>query len=476
MERFNILRNYVKFYNNVQVSATYSIPRSLLQNYSNSGIAGLVYAALKETVNHQAILGVTIKDEGSKEPKWVRLQTIDLRELVKIINVDPNASPDEWVQDAHRVPLTTTEDLPLWRVVVAFQDSALIENGGRVSFAVGFFGHHAFADGLSCGAFHLTFLDALNTLISSSSIPPSNSNEAAILSVPKLPLVPNLEMKATLSVSILFALYQIFKAFTYNPIDPLNWSGPNVSADQPRPPISSLISFSLPPLLVNKLVAKCRSEKTTITALVAALVARKLAVMYPEYKHFTGSVPFSLRKFTGHTARDMGCYVSNVEPHFSSEAKPPRGYISCASSTSEKSSPGEDAALWALARTTKEFITTKTSTTHNQMVNMLKFVSDYKSYFMGLLGKKRAHAFEVTNIGVVDGGVGNVEEGKASFDRVIFSSGHCTYGNPYCIYLATAKNGYMTVAVGWEVGVVGDEEAKDLLGFLEGVFKGLVEV
>jgi hypothetical protein len=474
MERFNILRNHVKFYNNVGVTAAYSVPRPLLQNFGNAGIEGLVYAAMKETLNHQPILGVTIKDEGSKEPKWVRLETIDLREVVKVVNADPKTSFDKWVQDCHRVPFSRLEELPVWRTVVAFQDSALIGNGSHVSFGVGFFAHHAIGDGLSCGAFHLTFVDALNILISHPTNPLSNLGEMAVISVPKLPLVPCLEMKATLSVSMLFFITQVFKAYVYNPVDRINWSGPLINAATPRPPISQTRSFSLPPSAVGKLVAKCREQKTTITALVAILVARKLAIMYPNYKRFTGLVPFSLRKFTGHSARDMGCFVSNVEPYFSSEAKPPRGYISCALSSDEKVSSREDEELWDGARACKKFIDEKTSTTHNQNVNLLKFVSDYPKYFLGLLGSKRAHAFEVTNIGIVDGGSGK-DEGKACFDRVMFSTGHCTFGSPYCVYLATAKNGFMTVALSWEVGVVG-EEAKDMLGWLEGKLKGLADV
>ena len=404
----------------------------------------------------------------------MRLETIDLREVVKVVNVDANASSDSWVQEGHRAPFDRLEELPLWRIIVAVQDSSLIGNGSHVSVAVGFFGHHAISDGLSCGAFHLTFLDALNNLTSRPPHQFSNMGEAVIVP-PQLPLLPNLELKATLSVSILFVIIQVFKAFVYNPVDQLNWSGPRISADTPRPPICNTRSFSLPALAVGKLVAKCREQKTTITALVTIIIARKLAVMYPEYKRFTGTVPFSLRKFTGHSPRDMGCYVSNVEPYFSSEARPPRGYISCASSPDEKTSSSDREKMWDGARACKKFVDINTSTTHNQNVNLLKFVSDLPKYFLGLLGSKRAQAFEVTNLGVVDGGAGKGDDSKASFDKVMFSSGQCTFGNPYNVHLATAKNGFMTAALSWETGIVGDEEAKDLFSCLEDELMGLVE-
>jgi hypothetical protein len=474
MERWNILRNNVKFYNDIQVTATYSVPRALLQHFGNDRIEGLIYAALIETLKHQPIMGVTIEDEGTKEPKWRRLSTINLREVVKVINADPNANPDKWVQDTHRAPMPQIGELPLWKVIIAFQDSALLGNERHVPFAVGFFAHHAIADGISLGSFHLTFLEALNALIASPGSAPSNSNEAATITVPKLPLVPNLEMKATLSVSILFVVIQLFKAFFYDPIDPLNWAGPLVNAEHPRPPIASNRSFSLSSPLVSKLAAKCRTEKTTITALVTVLTARKLATMYPEYKRFTGTIPFSLRKFTGHSPKDMGVYVSRVTPYFSSEANPPRGYISCVSSLDGKLHLGNDKELWESARTLKKFISESTSTIHNQMVNMVKFVSDIRKYFLVMLGTKRQSAFEVTNIGVIDGGVGSDEE-MASFDRLMFSGGGSTYGEPYAVFLATAKHGYMTVSIVWQDVVVSDEGAKDMLGFLEESLRELAE-
>lgn len=211
---------------------------------------------------------------------------------------------------------------------------------------------------------------------------------------------------------MIFTLVQIFKAYVYSPVDPLNWSGPIIRAASPRPPICITSSFSLPPSAISGLVFLCRQEKTTITALVTVLVARKRAIMYPSHTRFTGTVAFSLRKFTKHSQSDMGCYVSDVKPYFSSEANPPCGYISCRSSSCNETRPANanananDKQLWENARICKKFIEETTSSTHNQMVNMLKFVTDYPKYFMGLLGTKRPHAFEVSNIGVLDGGVG----------------------------------------------------------------------
>jgi len=65
----------------------------------------------------------------------------------------------------------------------------------------------------------------------------------------------------------------------------------------------------------------------------------------------------------------------------------------------------------------KKFINENTKTTTNQNVTMLRFASDYPKYFF-MLGGKRRHAFEVTHLGVLDGGVpegGGNGRGKNDF-------------------------------------------------------------
>ncbi|KAI9732418.1 MAG: hypothetical protein M1834_001626 [Cirrosporium novae-zelandiae] len=491
MERFNIVRSYVKFYNKVQVAATYTAPRSILGKTSDSktGFRNLIYSALAETLNTQPILGVTIEDEGSQEPRWVRLETIDLCEIVKFIEEDPNSNPDSWIQAGHREPLDRLEELPVWRVIVAVQGSARTattdeeREGDTFSFTLAFFCHHAIGDGLSAGAFHLTLLDALNHLLDNPSTLVVTS-ESTTIPVPKLPLIPTLEMGTPLPISLFYALKKIFQTYIYSPVDPQEWSGPLIDPSGPRPPICNLRSFTLDPAIVSKLVSRCREEKTSLTALITVLVARKLALMYPTHSRFRGTIPFSMRKFTGHTQQDMGVFVSNAQPYFSSEATPPTGYISCrsppSSSKENPTGPKDDKELWHSARACKSFLNTTTSTPTNQNVGLLGYAHDLPNYFLGLLGTKRAHAFEVTNIGVLDGGVVDTpnndfhKKERVTFNKVAFSGSVCTYGDPYCVSVASARGGELSVSVCWDGGVLGEEEVGVFVAGLEGWLRGLV--
>lgn len=426
------------------MTAVYTAPKSLVQKYG--GVQDLIYASLAATINHHPILGVTIEDEATPQPRWVRLENIDLRQIV---NVDTDPKPDldldAWINSGHRLPFKTTTDLPLWRIIVA-TDIPKPNNGQDVvSFAVGIIYHHGIGDGISGAAFHLTFRDALNALTTSAN-PPTNDH---LIPVPTLPLLPSLEMGTPLPIGIWFTLKIIIATFIYSPKDALLWTGPPISASAPRPPPVNIRTVILPAPTVAKLLAACRENKTTITGLITALIGRKLALAYPTYTHFAASIPISLRKFTGHTSRDMGVFVTDGKTLFSSEPTTPSGYLSCSPPPSTTTS---DTSLWDSARQVKAFLSAKASTPRNHGVGLLKFVAgDFPKFFKGSLGTKRSHSFELTNVGVVEGGVGG--EG-AFFDRVLFSCGGCTFGPPFSFQLATAKGGDMCLNLRWEDGIV----------------------
>ncbi|KAH9213869.1 hypothetical protein DL95DRAFT_366382 [Leptodontidium sp. 2 PMI_412] len=474
MEQFNIIRNHVKFYNNFQVSATYTIPRSALRTPDLASFKSLIYSTLRETLKNQPILNVLIEDEGTPKPKWKRAETIDLQEHVKIMEHNPASSPDAWLTEGHAERLDRVDEIPAWRVRVGVQELDLVATKSpTLSFLLAFYGHHAIVDGVSCGAFHMTFLEALNNLIEN---PSSITTSPLIRTPPNLQLILSLEEATPLPISIWFAIKQIIKAFIYNPTDPNNWSGPPIPSSLPTV-TPNLRTFSLGPDTVSQLIQKCRENSTTITALISVLTARKIAEMHPSHTHLAGVIPFSFRKFSGHGPRAMGVFVSTVTPYFAFEANPPRGYISCASAPDDRPDGRDNEALWESARQTRQFIAAGSASSKDQMVGLLKFPNDLKSFFLGMWGKKRDHAFEVSNVGAVDGGIGAAaaEGGKAWFDRMVFSSGLCVYGDPFSVLVVSAKGGHLTVSVGWMSEVTEEREGVALCEYLNKWMSGLTE-
>jgi hypothetical protein len=461
MERFNISRNHLRFYNSVGMTAVYTVPKGT----SSAAIRGdalkpLVHAALRGTMDTQPIMGVGIENEGELVPKWLQLDKVNLDAVVKFLPTSPNL--EEWIQEEHQKPFERVEELPLWRIVA----SPLTAEGSddNLSFALGFFYHHAIGDGLSGGAFHMTFLDALNAILAKG-LP--ELKEVSVVTVRRQPLIPNVELVVPLSISAFFAIKEIFKAFVYSPFQPTDWTGPNIDEKTPRPPRSNCRIFSISAQNVNALVARCRQEQSSLTALIAVLIAHKLSLLHPTHSRFTANIPFSLRKFGGISDRAMGVFVSNIRPTFSSEDKPPSDAINCQSFPAV--SELEGSAFWDSVRKCRKFIQDKTSSPADQNVGLLKFVKDFASFFRGKFGTQREHAFEVTNIGVVDGtskASSRGGDGGASFNRIIFSSGLCTYADPYTFLLATARDGEMAVTVSWESGIVMDADALEVFNWL----------
>lgn len=123
---------------------------------------------------------------------------------------------------------------------------------------------------------------------------------------------------------------------------------------------------------------------------------------------------------------------------------------------------------------------------------MLAYVSDLRDLFGKKLGGRREHAFEVTNLTTIEGGVLGREEtptqtqeqeggggdqekmkGRASFDRAWFCGGMSTYGSPWVVSVVSVRGGWMNVCVTWEEGVVLEEEAVEMKGWLEGCLREL---
>lgn len=472
LEKFLIHQHLVKFYTSVQVACVYTLSKTA-PAFVDGDIRGFILAALGKTIERHPVLSVALTGEDSPQPSFKRLDQIDLREIVHFVEADPAdlTAVDARIQDEHRKPFHRTQDLPLWRCEV-------ISSKDITSFALSFSFHHVVGDGLSGAAFHRTFRNTLNDLIESGETSPRASSKPEIIQVPKLDLVPHLEESMDLPLTALFMLTKAFKTYLYSSTDTLEWSGPPIQ--DALPPLSNTRTFYLPQSVVKDLRNGCRKHQATITALVTVLVARILGVLYPTHSRLIASVPFSLRKFSKHSPDDMGCFTAIAEPWFSADKSLPWGYISCRSSTAHagETASADDNKIWKAASECKEFIHKRSSSSENLSVGLTKFVSDYRQHFLGMLGGRRRHAFNVTNIGVVDGGISSVaglEEHKTAFDRAVFSAGASTSGSPYTVCLASAKDGYMSVTLNWEKGVVEDSTAGELSVSLEKELNRLAE-
>lgn len=130
---------------------------------------------------------------------------------------------------------------------------------------------------------------------------------------------------------------------------------------------------------------------------------------------------------------------------------------------------------WQAIRALKTSINKNVKPT-DSLVGMLRWAGNLHNYLSGHQGKKRAVSFELSNIGVVDGGCGNGKrDGEVVFERFMFACSIPSIAAPYDFCLASAKGGDMTLVVQWEEGVLSREEAEEMIGSLEADLRRLVD-
>ncbi|KAL3447841.1 hypothetical protein BJX65DRAFT_307519 [Aspergillus insuetus] len=241
LERYYIAQHHVNFHTKVQLTALYKVPKLLIPSEDSNGFERLLYAALAETISHHPIMSAVLEGYGTSKPKWRRLDKINLRKLVTV--VDKHTPPMEWIQKEHCLSFDHVDELPLWRIVAAISPESR-EQEQHVHFNLGGFFFHGIADGISTAAFHLTFLDALNKLAEGEiSLSTEPLDVAAIVQAPPdQPLLPNLEMSGSLRLELKFILKTIFKDLIHPTADSQHWSGPVIS-DSPDPAIPKFSSL-----------------------------------------------------------------------------------------------------------------------------------------------------------------------------------------------------------------------------------------
>ena len=411
-ERYNIARNYVRFYNNVGITATYEFPPN---HFETTNLRAVIFSALRQVIDRHPVLSISIADEGTETPSFFRLCEIDLTEIVTF------ADSDDSIEIAHRQPFEHLDVLPLWRVVV-IQKDALLD--------IGFFWHHVIGDGESGIAFHMSLCDALRT--------PDDSSPIVIPRSQKL--LPPAEEAMSLSLSFWYKLKILYKVLFPQKPDSVLWSGPDVRAENN---MTHLRTLFLPAMRVDSLVTHCRKHGVTITALFLVVIARVLARVYPDYPHFTSKTAISMRRFTDVGKDEMVGYVTSLRHYFSTREEKGHIYI-------------DGKFSWEAVSQARELILSATKSPSNQGIALLKYLKNPIEWFRKQVGTKRPDSFEISNLGVVDG----------KFKRLLFSQSSNVIGPAYVFSMVTLQGGELAIGLTWQEDIVTANSAEKLLSDL----------
>ena len=422
-ETYSTARHHMGFYNNVGLTAYYNTSASL-----KSSLKNVVFAALHEVIaKHTNLSAVAVNEDKSyPEVHFVRLPEIDLRRCVEFhtrktslpTSTETDSELDELLQKQHDRGFKEDVQGPYWRLLITSSPNT------PSAFTASWMYHHALSDGSSAMIFHRSFLAALNSAADVGSVLP-------VVTTAKTPMLPPLEDLHPMTLSWSFLLYSL--AATLLPSQLLSqlapdvWTGGTIDATTHVPAQTTTVAIS--PDVTRAFAAKCRSEKTTVTAALCALLAAVLQRGVAAGKLVDIDIPISMRPFIPVSQDDMVNAVSNASHAFPAP-------------TPSSPTPTAQTLNWNQARALKASLTHEVAKKGaDNPVALLRYVSDMHSFFTSKHGKKRESSAEVSSIGVWKGGDADGGEGKWKLGRMVFSQCANRTGRPVDMCVVTGGDG-----------------------------------
>ncbi|KAH9838356.1 alcohol acetyltransferase [Rhodofomes roseus] len=440
LERWHIVRQKLGLLGAVVISGRYARADGSIFDKAH------LYAALEKVIQKHGSLAMCIAGEATLKPAFVRLNKVNLDEVVTFVDGD--------LCDVLQAEIGKGFEMtrPLWRLLVL--------RDGTVAFSF----HHVIGDGQSGMAFHQTLLAVLNEI---DEAPPSHP---ALVSGPsEITLLPPIEHAADLYVSPFRLIREIIKQFL-----PISWTSAYWAwTGYPTIPEAKLgCNLRLlyhKPEAAHRVLRVCRAHNTTLTGLIhtlATLIISELLAEDPSvadrYTSISTTIPVSLRPLINAPTDAMCNYVS-AHPSF-----PP--FIKRTPSADKswlREFPWDTASEFS--RTLRE---QQARTTEN--VGLVKYVSSYEDYHKNKLGKKRETTFEISNVGRFPAGT-SAEPGllKWTLDDVYFTQSSPSSGAAIHMNVAGDPAGGVGISVTWAESAVDDSFGE---AFFTALKEGLEEV
>lgn len=354
------------------------------------------------------------------------------------------------------------ESIPPWRLAVltpkSSQGSSFTPEDADDIF-LSF--HHTLFDGTAGRHFHEALLESINLNLNLE----SSSAISTILSFPTPPKMPNAEEIAvpfTLSpIFILRTLWMEFApAFLKATPQPI-WQSKPISLSEPY--VTRILPVDVSATTLQKILPACRTNKTTLTGLLHALILASLAKNLPSAPGFAATTPISMRPYAndGEPETTMRVMVSTATHKF------PHSIVSAFNSAVS------DAKIWQTAQDIKKELVKKTTRLpKDDIVPMTKYITDWDDFWNKKDGQNRPASWEVSNIGVLEPKKQTTgDKSQTTITRIMFTNAAMVAGAPIGYAVASVGNGKLTIGITWQDTII-DEDliktlARDLEGYLE---------
>jgi hypothetical protein len=358
------------------------------------------------------MLQVGMMDATSKTPSWIQLQNLDLTQHIKWLYIGEDDNFEQTVQTHFcaqlddRFPDLSIEQ-PGWKITVFRQGNAPV-------MEVLLTWNHPHFDAVGAKVFHEDFLEMLNA---QNGAYERTGLDGDILRLPQAPpsLPAPIESLKSLPVDLKY-LAKVFweetrPRFLNRDVSQAAWSPIRSS-----PYKTQFRSFFVDKASLLAILALCRQNKTTITALLngLALIAfsshldSKLAPAFQSstiIDHRRNLPPAPPDAPWIRSDRAVGNYVTQLPHRYDTELVARiRSKLPADASEGRDLSADLRRELWAVsAQNRLEIVDKLQAGLRNDLVGVFKWVTDWQKTMSDMAKKTRQFTWLVTNIGVMDG-------------------------------------------------------------------------
>ncbi|KAF1963217.1 hypothetical protein CC80DRAFT_499477 [Byssothecium circinans] len=436
-EAYQLAMHTLDQYRGTIVACRYSLIPILARPESLATLKARFCVALSRVVLDQPHLQIGIIGENSKNPAFVCLDRLDLRNHIQWITADDSnhfqqlyhetmqAQLDENMRTSQLSPVGNQDVEP---IVDVFEDS-------------------------DRWILHL----------------PNPSD--------KLP--PNPEIMTSWPVSLGFVLSELWKAFKPEWLFPPGKTHARWAPIQASPYQTRFRNFTVDNHHVMKLVGVCRLHHTTLTGLVHALCLVSLSTALQGASGFASRTPYDLRHILPSNTKpypwlrpkeSMCNYVSVVDHEFDSKLVDTIRSHMPAMSSNSKLLADVLGVIWSVsARVQHEIQTRLDSGTRNNLISIMKLCPDWNSQQQSEMRRMRYLSWLVTNLCVIDGESSTTvgKGGAWSLRRAELLLSTETASAALSVSIMTVKGREMCLTCSWQDCVVDTELGERLMGGLE---------
>lgn len=412
-EKYQLAMYLLDQYRGTVLSCRYAIPPRLVPAESRIQLEEAVKVAVVDTVARHPMMQVGMIDATSKNPSWIQLQSLDLTQHIKWLDIGEHDDFEQKVQETFRVQLDDRfPDLsiqqPGWKVTVIRQGIAPIM---EVLLAW----NHPQFDAIGAKVFHEDFLEMLNIAVSGAYERTGLDGDIFRLSQ-EPPLLPiPIESLKSLPIDAKFLAKVVWEEFRPQF---LNRDGSRAvwCPIRSSPYKTQYRAFFMDHASLLTVLALCRQNKTTITGLLNGLVL----IAFSSHLNSTVAPAFQSSTIIDHrrnlpsappgspwvrSDRAVSNYVTQLPHRFDTKLVARiRSKLPADASEARDLSADLQHELWAIsAQNRLEIVRKLNAGLRNDLVGVFKHVTDWEQTMKDIAKKRRQYSWLVTNLGVLDG-------------------------------------------------------------------------